>query len=231
MANCKKCGDPLNDTQKFCPKCGEPVEGTAVSAAPAAVAPAAAAAASAPAPPAPPAPYAPVAAPVKASGRGKKWLWIALAALVVAIAVACVLVFAVFDDQIFDKQTGPEKAVQTFLTVMEAKDIEGFMDLLPPATVQAMEAEAEAMGMSVDAVKAFLAADVFDYDSMKFSDVKMDTTETGEGTATVTITGGTVTKTANGETETKDVRDADLPLELPCVERGGVWYVDFENME
>jgi len=76
-----------------------------------------------------------------------------------------------------------------------------------------------------------LAAQVFTYDSMQFSDVKMETTETGEGTATVTLTGGSVTQIVDGETETKDVREADLPPDLLLVEEDGVWYIDFESMD
>ena len=44
--------------------------------------------------------------------KDKKGLWIGLAAAVVVIAVACVLVFVVFQDQIFGEASGPEQTIQ-----------------------------------------------------------------------------------------------------------------------
>jgi hypothetical protein len=225
MAYCKKCGNALGDEQQFCPKCGEAVEGAIVPAAAAPAPPAPAA----PGPVAPPAPYAPVAAPAQASGGSRKGLWIALAALVVAIAVACALVFGVFKDQIFDgggAAAGAEKAVQTFLTAMENKDIDKLFEVMDPATYQ----EVLDLGLPLDSVKTMVAEELFTYDSMEFSDIKMQTTETGEGEATVAITRGMVTIVENGATESKSVLEADTPTEFILHQTDGKWQIEMDSM-
>jgi len=97
MAYCSNCGKPLEGSGQFCRSCGSPVPEQAAGAA------------AAPTPPPPPPVYPQggaypppgVPGPPKA-GRSLKWLWSGLGALVVVVAVACVLVFVVFksgDDQ------------------------------------------------------------------------------------------------------------------------------------
>ena len=138
MAFCRNCGTELEDGNKFCTKCGTPVDQAA--------APAAASGADAPsaAPPqtpvAPPAPVASPAAPPPPAPKSNKGLWIALVVAILIIAVACVLVFVVFHDQLFGEEesaaTGPEKAVQTFFTAMENKDANALFSLIDPDSYQ-----------------------------------------------------------------------------------------------
>ena len=122
MSFCRSCGSPLSEGERFCGNCGQPASqagaATPPAAKPAAPQPPAYGAAYTPPPapgpsyPAGPAyppqtPYAagqpygqPAYAPPQ-QGRGKG-LWIGLSALIVAVvAVACVLVFVVFHDNIF----------------------------------------------------------------------------------------------------------------------------------
>ena len=147
------------------------------------------------------------------------------------IAVACVLVFVVFHDQLFggeeDAATGPEKAVQTFFSAMENKDADALFSLVDPDSYQG----ALANGIPLDQVKNQLAMMVFsNYDSMEFSGVKMETTQRGMRSATVSITAGQVTIVTDGTSETLDVMDAGVPVELELFRKGGKWYLDFNAM-
>jgi hypothetical protein len=238
MAQCSKCGGPLNEGQAFCPACGQAV-GAAVDPATAAaqtppVAPVQPTAPPTPAGYAPPAyapggVYAPGAYP---SAKGsKKGLWIGVAAAAVIIAVACALVFGVFKDKIFDgggtAAKGPEKAVQLLLNAMESKNIDKFFDLVAPASLESLES----FGLTIEDAKDMIAEELFSYDSIEFSDIEMETTDTGDGTATVTITGGSVTITADGATETEEATESDAPVEFYCIESDGKWYIDIESME
>ena len=202
MAYCRNCGSELSDANKFCTNCGTPADQAAPAATP------------------PP--------PVRKSNKG---LWIGLAVLVLIVAVACVLVFVVFHDQLFGGEdaadTGPEKAVQTFFTAMENKDADALFSLIDPASYQ----QDLAMGLTVGQLKNQLAMLVFSsYDSMKFSGLKMETSQRGLRSATVSVTAGQVTIVADGESETLDVVDADVPVELELFRKGGKWYLDFDAM-
>jgi len=248
MANCTNCGSPLGEAQTFCGNCGQPVGVEAAAAAKAAAeapsaVPAAPVAAAAGTPPvAPPPPQFQQAPPVynpppaygqapgyppgayQAPRKSRKALWIGLAALLLAVVVACILVFVVFWDQIKDgggAATGPEKAVEKLLNAMESKDIDGFFDAMAPGAFDEMTQ----MGLSLDDIKAMFADEVFTYESIEFSGVKMETEDAGDGTATVNIVAGTVSLTEDGETKKEDVRDSDAPVEFQCVEVDGEWYI------
>jgi hypothetical protein len=219
MAECSKCGNSIADDQTVCASCGQPVAAEAM-------APTATEAAQAAAAPTPP--YAPqgTAAPLggwsaQAPKKSKKGLWIALAALVVAIAVAAALVFGVFKDQIFGGASTPDKAVQKLISAVENKDADAFLDLVDPGTLSMLKA----LGMSSDDIKASLAEDVFTYDSIKFSGVKTETEMNGDNAATVTFTGGTVTTVQNGEETTEDLVGSEDWSSLQLAKIDGKWYM------
>jgi hypothetical protein len=239
MAFCGSCGNALTEGQRFCPACGQPVGAAPVTAQQAP--PAAQPVAPAPMPSMPPqAGYAPPppgyaqppaypqgygqqawgAQPAK---RSRKGLWIGLASAVVVIAVACVLVFVVFKGDIFGggAASTPEGTVKAMLSAFERKDADALFGLLDP------EALDDITGfMTEDDFKTSLSETLADMESVKFSDIDMDTEDTGEGTATVTIVSGSVAVTQDGETQTEDVTESDEPVTFDLVERDGSWYLD-----
>jgi hypothetical protein len=152
--------------------------------------------------------------------------------LVVIAAIVCVLVFVVFGgDGGSGATTGPEKAVAKLLDAMENQDIEGVFNVLDPEAMSEMlggELGDEFLDMAKDA----MGEQLFSEGSIKFSGIKMQTEETGDGTATVAITEGLVTMTdVDGNEETEDVRDAGEPVVFQLVERDGTWYVDPSSMD
>jgi uncharacterized membrane protein YvbJ len=154
-----------------------------------------------------------------------KWLWISLAGLVVAAAIACVLVFAVFKGG-DEAAATPEETVRRLLSVMENKDADALFALFDPVAVE------DALGgADLEIVKELLvetwAESAFDYKSIEFSDIKTTTEKTSDTTATVTIVEGTVTVTnTEGSTATEDVQDSGQPVRFAVIERDGSWYVD-----
>lgn len=205
MAFCRKCGQELKDDLAFCTKCGEKVE-AAASAVPAA-APASA------------------ATPAPSVRRGRKALWISLAALVVVIAVACVLVFVAFHDQIFGAGTsGPEQKVQEALTIMENKDVDALMAMLDPQGLVWLENTTQ---IGAEDLAAAAADEMTAFDSIEFSDVKMKTAMEEDGQkATVTLVGGQMTTVSGGETTVEELKDSDPPVSFYMVQRDGTWYID-----
>lgn len=221
MAFCSKCGGPLGDGAAFCPSCGQPA-GAAASGQPTAATP--------PPPAGSPygaqSPYAQGYPQPEWGGRSKKksrvGLWIALAALVAAIVVACILVFVVFHDDIFGGGAStPEAAVGNLLDAMEDGDIDAvFATMDQEALFEYVDEE------DLDEFKEAMGAEMLEGGSMKFNDLEMTTTMDGEDAATVAITGGTVTMEYDGEEYTEDVSDADEPVEFDVIKRDGSWYVD-----
>ena len=63
---------------------------------------------------------------------------------VVVVAVACVLVFVVFQDEVFGG-SGPEKTFENMFDAMEAKDVEASSPSWTPGP-----GELEQQGMSID---------------------------------------------------------------------------------
>ena len=71
-----------------------------------------------------------------------------------------------------------------------------------------------------------------DVSSVKFSGIKMSTDETGDDTATVTLTAGKLTVTdENGDKDVSDVTEADSPPTIDLVKRDGAWYIDPASMD
>ena len=157
--------------------------------------------------------------------RGRKGLWISLAACVLVVAVACVLVFVVFWGDITGgggAASAPEKTVSKLLKAMESKDVDAMFSLMEE------KALTDALGgITVDAAKAMLKSVMFDYQSVKFSGIKLETENTSATTATVTITEGTVTIKDNDGTESsEDVTEATEPVNFDLMKINGKWYLD-----
>jgi hypothetical protein len=235
MAFCGNCGSALGEGQRFCPGCGQPVGGASApgvqGAPPSAPQPPNAPSQPSYAPPPPAYSQAPVygqgygqpawgAPPQK---RSRKGLWIGLVSAVVVIAVACVLVFVVFKGDIFGGKAAstPEGTVKAMLNAFENKDVDAIYGLLDPDALEQITGF-----MDEDTFKATLSEGLLDTESIKFSDIEMETEETGDDSATVTITSGSVTITQDGETETEDVTESDEPVTFDVVKRDGSWYLD-----
>ena len=123
-----------------------------------------------------------------------------------------------------------EFAVQEFLTASENKDVDAVLGLMDPQLVAAMEDELTGTGMTMDDLKSMLSEEFFPYESTKFSNIELQTTDIGENQATVEIVGGTLTQTIDGATETLDAEDSDEPLEFYLIQIDRKWYIDFESM-
>lgn len=126
-----------------------------------------------------------------------------------------------------DDLTGPEAAVQKFLTASENKDVDAVFELMHPQAVAEMQEMITAGGETFEEVKPMLATYFFPYDSVKFSDIEFQTTELSEEEVIVQVVGGTMTQTIDGVTETYDADDSD-PLYLYLVD--GEWYIDFDAL-
>ncbi len=234
MAFCKSCGSPLEGAGKFCVRCGQPVNGpevippeAAVAAPPAYVPPAGPSPAATYAPPqptyAPPQPtYAPPAAYAPPQQRRSlKWLWIGLAALVVVAAIAAVLVFVVFKGG-DGAATAPEKTVERLLAAAENKDLDALLDLMDPSMMESLGA-----GDELEVAREEMMEDMFGFESIEFSNIKMSTEETSETTATVTIVEGTVSITdSDGEVETDVIDEETDPVTFDLTKIDGKWYLD-----
>lgn len=151
-------------------------------------------------------------------------MWIALAVLLLAIVVACVLVFVVFYDDIFkggDAST-PEGAVTKFFDAMEDKDIDAVFEVMD------MEALTGMLGDDyVDLAKEAMADELFGEGSISFSGIKLETEQTSSTTATVTVVEGSATITYDdGEKETEEIADSDDPVALDLTKKDGSWYID-----
>ncbi|MBN1319682.1 MAG: zinc-ribbon domain-containing protein [Thermoleophilia bacterium] len=159
--------------------------------------------------------------------RSLKWLWIGLAALAVIVAIVCVLVFVVFDGDGGGGASEPEKVVTKLFDAMEDGDIDTVFEVMDPEMLGSEFGEE-----FIDLAKEAMRDEMFSEGSFKFSDLKMETKETGEDTATVRILEGKVTMTdKDGVSETSDVSDADEPVEFYLVKRDGKWYVDPSSMD
>ncbi len=234
MAYCGNCGNALEAHQRFCPKCGQPVGGQVTEQQ------------AATAPP-PPAGYyqapsygqaqgyaAPTAPPWPAQQRKSRLgMWIGIGAAVVVIAVACGLIFGVFKNDIFGEGGGgngagaggassPEQAVRELIAAYENQDVDAMFALIDPSSKSAL-----LQGQSEDLAKQLLRAAIFGQRSVKFSGIELSTHQTGDSTATVTFTAGTLTVTGpDGQEVTSDVSEAGKPLTVGLVKRDGSWYVD-----
>jgi ketosteroid isomerase-like protein len=130
-----------------------------------------------------------------------------------------------------DSLSETEAVVQRFFTAMENKDIDGVFDVFDPNVIASMEAEVAGLGLTQDDLKSMFVAELFTYDSIEFSEVKLESRKTGDGEAVVTVVGGTVTQTVDGVTETLDAADfSGSETEIDLYEVDGKWYIDFESM-
>ncbi len=151
----------------------------------------------------------------------RKWLWIGISAAVIAVAVASVLVFWVFKDDIFGPSGGPEATLEKMFGAMEDKDVDVLIAVLDPVGLE----ELETQGLSLDDFKD-MRAQQMTYDSMEFSDLEMETQLSEDGqSATVTIVEGKLTVVADGETTVQHAGDNEESLTYDLVLRDGKWYL------
>jgi hypothetical protein len=247
---CVRCGQPVGQPEAVAPETAAPLAAAPAIEPVAATPPEATYAAPVPppayVPPAgpppvaaypPPQPYTPPAAytqqgayPQGAYPQGAwppsqrrsslKWLWISLGAVVVVAAIALVLVFVVFKGGESAGAT-PEQTVERLFTAMENKDLDTFLDLMDPSMKESLPS-----GDLLEAAKDEIRDEMFDFDSVKFSNIEMSTEKTSDTTATVTITEGTVEMTVDGEAEANDVNEADEPVTFELTKIDGKWYLD-----
>jgi hypothetical protein len=86
-------------------------------------------------------------------------------------------------------------------------------------------------GLPLEEMMAEMGDAMFEFESIEFSDVELDTEKTSDTTATVTVVGGTVTITnLDGTKETEDVTQAGESIFFDVIERDGVWYLDPVSM-
>jgi hypothetical protein len=128
MAYCANCGNALVEGQQFCPACGQRTAEAEASAPPVATPP--------PVPATPPAtpslppgwsytpepPSGPGGYPSAPGRRSLTWLWITIGAVVVAAAVACVLVFAVFHDDIFNDEETTQSTMRATVATTDGAE-------------------------------------------------------------------------------------------------------------
>jgi len=163
----------------------------------------------------------------KGQGRSKTGgvVWAVIAMMVVLTLMLGVSLVAVG----CGGDTAQEKVVRQFLTAAENKDMQAILDLSDPSISEQLEAMALLSGMEVDELIQQFAGEQFPWDSIKFSDITMETTELGDDEAKVEITGGSASMTVDGVTETKSVMEADVPLVLYLYQLDGEWYLDLEQ--
>jgi hypothetical protein len=162
------------------------------------------------------------------AGMSKKTLWISLAALVVVIAVVCVLVFVVFHDQVFGGATGPEKKVQEVIATFEDQDIDALFALIDPQGLTYLE---NTQAVAPAALKTALGDALMGLESVEYKDVKMKTVMESDGQkATVTLVGGQMTTVSAGQPTVEELKDSADPQVFYLVLRDGTWYLDIVRM-
>jgi ABC-type cobalt transport system substrate-binding protein len=162
------------------------------------------------------------------ASMSKKTLWISLAALVVVIAVACVLVFVVFHDQVFGGASGPEQKVQEVITTLEDQDVDALYALIDPQGITYLE---NTQAIAAGALKTAIGEGLMGFDSVEYKDVKMKTVMDSDGQkATVTLVGGQMTTVSSGQPTVEDLKDSADPQVFYVVLRDGTWYLDIVRM-
>ena len=152
--------------------------------------------------------------------------------IISTVVVALLLVPILFSIVGCDQTTGPEKTVQRFLTAMENKDIDDMLEIFGSEFQTYVAVQAEAIGMEIEDVKTMLTGEFFPYDSMEFTGVEMMTTELEDGKAKVTITAGSYTLTADGDTVTRDVsEESDVTPYFYLYEADGAWVIDYTLLQ
>jgi hypothetical protein len=162
------------------------------------------------------------------ASMSKKTLWISIAALVVVIAVACVLVFVVFHDQVLGGTSGPERKVQEVITTLEEQDIDALYALIDPQGITYLE---NTQAVAVGQLKNALGESLMGFDSVEYKGVKMKTVMESDGQkATVTLVGGQMTTVSGGQPTVVDLKDSTEPQVFYVVLRDGTWYLDIVRM-
>ena len=120
----------------------------------------------------------------------------------------------------------PEEVVLGIFQAMEHKDIKSLILLLdPPLLKDVMNGE------DLDTFMQTAETQLFDFQSVKFSDIEVKTTYTSDDEATVEVTAGTVTMVdSSGTPQTEDVTESSEPVTLDIFEENGRWYADPSNM-
>ena len=120
----------------------------------------------------------------------------------------------------------PEEVVLGIFQAMEHKDIKSLILLLdPPLLKDVMNGE------DLDTFMQTAETQLFDFQSVKFSDIEVKTTYTSDAEATVEVTAGTVTMVdSSGTPQTEDVTESSEPVTLDMFEENGRWYADPSSM-
>ena len=84
----------------------------------------------------------------------------------------------------------PEEAVLTLFQAMEDKDFEAFFGLMDPAAVEEVLG-----GLPLEQFKEYMGEEMWPWESMEFSGIKLEAEETGDDSATVTVVEGIATLT------------------------------------
>jgi len=145
-------------------------------------------------------------------------------AVVLILASALLMVAGCGDDQSdadVSAATEQEQIVADFLAALQDKDIDAVFEMVDMASFVGDVPEDQ-----MEAAKDHIAAQMFDYESVEFSGIRM-TTEVSDSTALVTLTEGTI-KVVNtdGTEETIDIAEAD-PMEFQLVDDSGEWRLAF----
>jgi len=120
----------------------------------------------------------------------------------------------------------PEEAVLMLLHAMEDKDFDVFFGLMDPAAVEEVLG-----GLPLEQFKEYMGEEMWPWESMEFSGIRLETTKTGDDSATVTIVEGIATVTdLDGVTSSDSVTEAESPVTFELIRRDGSWYLDPETM-
>ncbi len=156
--------------------------------------------------------------------KSKKVLWMSLAALVVVVAVVCVLVFVVFHDQVFGGASGPEQKVTEVLAALEEQDVDSLYALIDPQGILYLE---NTNSVPAGELKTALGEALLAFDSVEYQDVKMKTVLESDGQkATVTLVDGQMTTVSAGRPTVEALKDVVEPQVFYLILRDGTWYLD-----
>lgn len=238
---CPKCGSPVESGSAFCAACGAPVaagEANTVIINDVQPPPASPAMQGPPLPPtspygAPGMPPTPAYSASAGGGGGKAVLFALLGLLLIGGIVVLLLGFAVGPKWFTSGggETEQEKVVQNFLKAMENKDAKLLISTIAPSQMEEARSMIVEYGYYDTLEEAFEDLFFSEYKSLKFEGVELKTSEVKGDKATVEVVKGKLVMVdSDGNKDTKDVKDSDMPVEFPLLKEGGKWYIDFENM-
>jgi len=238
---CPKCGSPVESGSAFCAACGAPVaagEANTVIINDVQPPPASPAMQGPPLPPtspygAPGMPPTPAYSASAGGGGGKAVLFALLGLLLIGGIVVLLLGFAVGPKWFTSGggETEQEKVVWDFLKAMENKDAKLLISTIAPSQMEEARSMIVEYGYYDTLEEAFEDLFFSEYKSLKFEGVELKTSEVKGDKATVEVVKGKLVMVdSDGNKDTKDVKDSDMPVEFPLLKEGGKWYIDFENM-